>query len=205
VITVSIAVEGDTDVAAIKKILGSRSISVAAQGRFSTGGKGKLDAKLDGFNNAAAHAPWLVLRDSDQDYGDCPTAARQALLPIGTQNPMMCFRLAVRQLEAWLLADREAFADTFAVRASAIPADVEALPDPKSTLINLCRKSRRSSVRKGMAPPARSLGRVGPEYVTLIQNYARDAWRPEIAAATAPSLARALRQIDRLVAEGLWR
>jgi hypothetical protein len=69
----------------------------------------------------------------------------------------------------------------------------------------VCRNSRKPSIKRGMVPPTGSVGRVGSEYVTLISSYAHHAWRPDIAAANAPSLARALKEIDRLISTGVWR
>jgi hypothetical protein len=203
VITVSIAVEGASDVAAVEKMLASRGISVDPKSIFVKRGHGNLDKKLTGSNNGAARSPWFVLRDTDRD--DCPAALRERLLPDANKNPGMCFRLAVRSIEAWLLADMEAFAKTFSVTTHAIPSAVEELINPKESLVNICRGSRKSLIRSGIVPPPGSRGRVGPEYVTYIADYARTAWRPDIAATNAPSLARALREIDRLVSDGIWK
>lgn len=203
-LTVAVAVEGDSDVAAVEKLLASRSIEVDARRTFRTRGKGKLDKKIAGYNQAAAHSPWFLLRDADHDADDCPADLRDSRLSASQQSPGLCFRLAVRSLEAWLLADAEAFAVAFSVRAAAVPGDVEQLPDAKRSLVDLCRRSRKSGIRKAMVPPVGSSGRVGPEYVTYISEFARTGWRPDVAAANAPSLARALREIDRLVADGVW-
>ncbi len=205
VLTVAVAVEGESDVAAVESMLGTRSIRVDAQRIFRTSGKAKLDRKIRGYNQAAAQSPWLVLRDADHDEGGCAAALRESRLPANSQNPGLSFRLAVRSIEAWLLADAEAFAATFLVPASIVPSGVEQLPDPKQTLGDLCRRSRKPAIRKAMAPPPGSAGRVGPEYVSFLSQYSRTAWRPNVAAANAPSLARALREIDRLLANGIWR
>ena len=204
-IAASVAVEGASDVAVVEKILASRSIIVDPKAVIIKRGKGNLDNKVLGFNNAAARSPWFVLRDSDRDEGDCAAALRESLLPAVEKSAGMCFRLAVRSVEAWLLADAVAFAAAFSIAESAVPAAVEDLTDPKSSLVDVCRRSRKSSIKKAMVPPTGSRGRVGPEYVTLVSEYARTAWRPDVAAVNAPSLARALREIDELVSGGIWR
>lgn len=133
----SIAVEGISDVEAVKKLLNSRSIAVDESQIFVSRGKANLDRKLANYNAAAAHRPWFVLRDADRDEGDCPAAIRKTRLPLAVQNSAMCFRLAVRSLEAWLLADVDAFAATFAVARASVPVDVEQLADPKRSLVDL--------------------------------------------------------------------
>lgn len=201
---IAIAVEGPTDRSAAERILASRKLAVDPRNVYQKAGKGNLDKKIRGYNAAARHRPWLVLRDSDRDADDCPARLRAALLVPDAQTPALCLRLVVRSLEAWLLADSEAFSGTFSVAASVIPAAVEDLEDPKAALVDICRRSRKSSIRHAMTPPPKSRGRVGPEFPSLLAEYIRKSWRPEVAAGNAPSLARALRQIDQLVATGVW-
>lgn len=62
------------------------------------------------------------------------------------------------------LADSEAFSRTFAVAASPIPAAVKDLADPEGALVDICRRSRKASIRHAMTPPPNSRGRVGPEF-----------------------------------------
>ncbi|MGL5809350.1 MAG: hypothetical protein ACRCYQ_05345 [Nocardioides sp.] len=204
-ITVAVAAEGASDIAAIEKILASREILVDPKRRFVKRGKSNLDPKLRGFNRAAQRSPWFVLRDSDHDEGDCPAALREVLRPAGTTSRAMCFRLAVRSLEAWLLGDAESFASFFGTALANVPIRPEDLPNPKAEFVNACWRSRRSTIRKAMVPPSGSSGTVGPEYVTYISRYAKEAWRPDVAARNAPSLARALNEIDRLVSTGVWQ
>jgi len=50
--------------------------------------------------------------------------------------------VAVREVEAWLLADGTNFSRFLRVQEGALPKDVEAIKDPKACLIGLARKSR---------------------------------------------------------------
>ena len=52
-------------------------------------------------------------------------------------------------------------------------------------------------------PPGVASG-PGPEYASLVAEYSRTAWRPEVAAERAPSLRRTLDEIERLVRAGTW-
>lgn len=198
---VTVAVEGDTDVPVVEKILSSRSLVMGPV--FGRQGKGDLDRRMAAYNKAARHRPWFTLRDSDHDAGDCPARLRASLLDV-PKSEALCLRFAVRTIEAWLLADREAFAATFGVPSARIPVSPEQLDRPKHELIRLCRDSRRTDVRKGMAPPPSARRDVGPEYTAFIGAYCRDAWRPDVAAQDAPSLARALNELDRLLATKAW-
>lgn len=201
---VGVVVEGQSDVAVVQKMLLSCDIATDPQRIFRCNGKNKLDRNLSNYNRAAMHSPFIVVRDTDNEENGCAAALRERKLPGSRQNPGLCFRLAVRSIEAWLLADAEAFAETFSVALAKVPVGVEELAKPEEALINLCRRSRSSHVRAGVVPPRDSTGRVGPEYVTYITKYARSSWRPQVAANSAPSLRRAIAEVKRLVEIGIW-
>lgn len=192
-ISVRYAVEGLTDVAVARRL-----ISVCGLVPVETlvaHGKTKLDPRLPGFNAAAQRAPYVVLRDADHDSG-CIVELRDRLLG-DRPAPLMCCRIAVREIESWLLADHEGFRDFFHVQRK--PPD---LPDnedrPKRTLVNLCRRSRRIAIREGIVPREGSGRSVGPDYVALVGEFASSRWSPEEARERSDSLDRALRCIESL-------
>lgn len=200
--SVGLVVEGQVDRVAADSILATRGLRVDPNRVIITGGKSRFDARLSKYNQAALLGPWLALRDSDHDAGNCPATLRRTLLTV-PQSPAMCLRLVVRTLESWLLSDAEAFSDHFSVPASKVPRDPEGLDRPKDALIKACRWSRRRDVQAGVVPPPGTNG-TGPEYTTFISRYCREAWRPDTAASAAPSLRRAFDEIDRLIADGIW-
>lgn len=194
--------EGRIDQVAVQRLLSTREHSVDPHRVIVTGGKQRFDARLVKYNEAARHGPWLALRDLDNDADGCAASLRRELLAV-PQSPALCLRLAVRTLEAWLLADRDAFVEHFAVPRSKVPGSPEELQRPKDALVNACRSSRRRDVRSAMVPPQGTSG-PGPEYTAFVTGYCRSAWRPEVAAGTAPSLRRALQEIDQLTVKGIW-
>lgn len=153
--------------------------------------------KLNGYNSAAWHAPWLVLVDLDND-GDCAPPLRQAWLP--TPAPYLCFRVAVRQVEAWLMADAETLAGYLSVKRTAIPTNPEALRNAKDEMVKLAGQSRRAAIRKDKVPRPSSGRRVGPAYASRLIEYVAKCWRPDVAALRADSLRRAIDCLQRLVA-----
>lgn len=190
--------------AAMSTLLDSRGLTVDGRRTIITRGKSTFDARIATYNQAAQHAPWLAVRDLDDDANGCPVDLRRSLVPVARQSPRFALRIAERSLEAWLMADRDKFASFFGVSPSLVPLTPEHEASPKRTVVNLCRKSRSSSVRRGMVPPTGTPRLVGPEYTSFISEFAADHWRPEIARESAPSLERTLLEIDRLVAEGHW-
>ena len=116
----------------------------------------------------------------------------------GRPESGMCFRLAVRELEAWLMADVENCASFLGVGRKSMPLEVESLRAPKQDLVNLARKSRRRDIREGMVPPAGSRRRVGPEYTALLREFVQSSWDPQTARSNSPSLDRAMKCLERL-------
>jgi len=105
----------------------------------------------------------------------------------------MRFRIAVRAVEAWLIADAETLAAFLHVRRSFFPSNPDTLPNPKQSLVDLARRSSRSEIRKDMTPKVNSPGTTGPAYASRLIEYVSDhanGWRPGEAALTSESLRR---------------
>lgn len=156
---------------------------------YITNGKNRLDQKLSGYNAAAAHSAWFVLRDLDNDASCAPELKARLL---GSVAEKMCFRIPVRSLKAWLIADRRKLADYMAVSFSRIPGDVENIAQPKQTLVNIARKSRRRVIRDEMVPRSGTTAVTGPGYTTHLMEFAQYHWNPETAAQNCPSLAKCI-------------
>jgi hypothetical protein len=109
-----------------------------------------------------------------------------------------CFRVAVRAVEAWLLADAEKIAAFLGVDGTRIPSQPETLPDPKDTLLRLAGKSRRKEVREDMVPRLGGQRKVGPAYASRMIEFTNRHWRPQVAAQRADSLRRAIQALRRL-------
>ena len=196
-VVVSGAVEGLLDEAVLKRLIAHAGGQAGAI--YGKQGKVQLLRRLSGFNRAAQYAPWAVLVDLDQD-GECAPPIRSSWLPEPSTN--MCFRVAVREVEAWLLADREQLARFLAVTPRLIPEEPETLASPKDTMTQLAQKSRRRDGREDMAPRPGSSRRIGPAYSSRLIQFVADTqqgWRPDVASESANSLRGCIRCLERLV------
>jgi len=184
------AVEGSIDEVVLRRLIDEVECWQGAI--YGKQGKQFLRQRVDGYNAAASYSPWVVLVDLDNTH-NCAPELRAEWLPIPAQS--MCFRVVVRAIEAWLLADSERFSTFFQVARTRIPQNVEALPDPKTSLVALMHHSRRREIRQDMVPRPASGRLVGPAYTSRMVEYAGDSqlgWRPGIAAQNADSLNRCL-------------
>lgn len=182
-LNINIVVEGDTDECVVRKICLAQGLSVGDV--YGKKGKGYINSKISGFNSAARHSSWLILRDLDTDAA-CPSELKRCLLPSVSRR--LIFAIAVREVEAWLLSDRDAFSRFFAVPKRVIPLNPDSLLTPKDTVVSLAALSRRRDVKADMVPRRDSGRRVGPAYTSCLCEFAYVAWRPEIAAIDSPSL-----------------
>ena len=192
-IVISAAVEGLVDEAVVRKLIAHAG---AAPGSvYGRQGKSLLRQRIAGYNNAARRTPWIVLVDLDRDE-DCAPPLRNAWLP--HPAPRLCFRVAVREVEAWLLADAERLAAFLGVARKKIPADPEGLDDPKTAMLNLARSSHRKAIREDMAPRQGGGRQVGPAYSSRLIEFVSSSWRLDVAAQRCGSLQRAIDCLRRL-------
>ncbi len=190
---VSVAVEGQSDVAVVQRILALVGCSVHAI--YGRSGRATIERSLPGYNNAAHFAPWLVLRDLDTD---APCAAELARRILPHPAEWMRFRIAVREVESWLLADPERLSGYLRVSRTSIPHDPDSLADPKATLVNLARRSSAASVRADMVPELGVSAAVGPGYVSRVSEFAGNYWRPEVATLNSASLRKCIQRAREL-------
>jgi len=196
-VVISAAVEGLVDEAVVKSLIHEAG---ANHGQiYGKKGKAHLRASIDGYNSAARFCPWFVLVDLDHDAVCAPDFCRR-WIPV--RSTKLCFRVAVRAVESWLLADPEAIARFLRVSQSHVPIDPDSEANPKQAMVNLAAKSRRRSIREDMVPRPGSGRTVGPAYTSrLIEFIQSPSWRPSIAANRSPSLSRCRASLLRLVQE----
>ena len=190
---VSCVVEGLVDEAVVRRLV--HECGLPAGPVYGRNGKQFLLARIGGYNKAARFSPWLVIVDLDMDYG-CAPPALHAWLP--EPAPDMIFRVAVHEVEAWLLADRDSFASFFGVSRARISGAPESEPEPKRTVVALANESWKRRIREDMVPREGSGRREGELYVARTIEYVQGCWHPRVAAQRADSLRRCLERLDEL-------
>ena len=166
---------------------------------YNRGGNGYISRAINGFNVAARGIPFYV--GTDLDAYPCPSS----LIDDWLDNPKhdnLLLRVAVREAEAWVLADRDNFAHFVGINSADIPANVEALPNPKATLIQLAKRSRNKQLREDICPSPKTTSKVGPNYNARLGVFVNTRWNPNAARTNSRSLDRT---IERLIAfQPLW-
>lgn len=186
---VVLAVEDELSAAVLRRLISVVRNDLTIDRIINTRGYGSLKAGMKKFKSASTVLPHVVLTDLDR-Y-PCPPALladwKATVLP-----PGCLLRVAVREVEAWLLADREGLAEFLNVALSKFPEYPEAEVDPKQKLVNIARKCRSKRLSVELVPAAGSSAPIGPGYNTRLSEFVVHAWNVERARNRAPSLDRAI-------------
>ena len=159
------------------------------------GGFGYLKSKINAFNKAASGVPFFVLTDQDS-INECPPDKIANWLN-RPRNPNLIFRIAVMEVESWVIADRKAFTRFLSIPLSWVPQDTDSIPDPKEFLISLARKSRSSRLREDLVPPRGATSKQGPDYNSQLTRFVREDWDAHSARNNSKSLNRALVRLEK--------
>jgi hypothetical protein len=191
-IYVTIATEDSLSEAMLEHLL-QQSGRFEIASKLREGGFGYLKRIAPGLNRAAAGHPYIIL--TDLDTWGCPVELQDDFLEAPRHHNLL-FRVAVREVESWLLADQSLTQKLLGLRAGLSPRHPDTLADPKRHLVNLARQSRRN-VRDDLVPKRGSSATQGRNYNAVLIQYVQEVWSLKQAAKNSPSLART---IDRLAA-----
>ena len=196
---IAVAVEDDLSGAVAKRLIGEYVQGGEVSKVLVAGGS--LKGRIAGPNQIARHIePILALADLDRPQG-CPAALIQELARGLTISPAMLIRIAVLEIESWIMADQEGLAKCLSISPRAIPHNPEEVVDPKRALTRLAANSRNRAVREGIAPrPVLGTHRVGPAYNIMLGEFVEGRWNPEAARRNSPSLNRSILRIASLAA-----
>jgi hypothetical protein len=197
-IPINLAYEDDLSLEILLRILEFPRV-ISLDKRFCVGtlfhgrGYGFLKKNISGFNKASKGMPYLIL--TDLDYRVCAPTLIKEWLP-ETKNPNLIFRIAVREVESWVLADRSGFAKFLGISQKKVPVKPDELPDPKAHLINLARASRKRAIQEDIVPKQGSTAKQGPAYNERLVSFVKATWNPSTARQFSPSLERTLKAIE---------
>ncbi len=200
-IPLQIAIEDDLSLEVAKKVIHNTKNKFVVDRiwpdisrKKSTRGSGYIQVKLNAFNNAARHTNFLVLTDLDQH--ECAPSFVDELLEREKEDNLF-LRVAVREVESWILADRDNFAKYISISPAKINPNPDNLEDPKNYLFTLAKQSRKRRIREGIPPKDRT-ARIGKEYNPLLISFVRDYWDFKEAMKRSDSLRRFVIQFDNM-------
>ena len=190
---IQLAVEGDLDEIVLRKVIRHSSCPFEIYVCHGKKGKGFLRKRILQYANAAEKGakPFIVLTDLDMQ--ECAPLLVGEWLP--SDYKRLLLRVAVREVEAWLMADGDNLARFLGITRSIIPQNPEDVENPKQVLINCARRSRTRGIHDDIVPYPETTSRIGKNYNGRLIEFVEGYWSIEDARQKAPSLDRALKSI----------
>lgn len=186
---------------ALSEAVAERLVQESGQGlsvavRMGKKGNSYLKNKFTALLNTAQSIPVLLLTDLDRIA--CPTVLIDSWRGKRTLPENLLFRVAVREIETWLLADRKGIASFIGVPIEKVPLLPESLIDPKQELLNLVRKYGSRDLKNSILPEKNSSAKFGLGYNYALAQFVVNSWSVKMASVNSESLARACQRIREL-------
>lgn len=188
-----VAVEDVVSEAVVRRLVSVVRPDLHISAVIRRNGKTYIQQRIRELNRTAQTVPVFVVVDLDKPV-PCPADVIRSWLPTRAQK--LLFRVAVMEIESWVLADRTSFADFFSVPVERIPTDPDALPKPKELIVSIVRKSRRREIREDMVPSPGDSRAVGPAFNAWLTAFVTGSWNPRVAANSSPSLQAAIERLQ---------
>ena len=185
-IDVALASEDALSEAIGLRLLAELPVSVRPAPLLRKDGFGYLRSRMENWRQLAQRQFVLIL--TDLDHVTCPAELRAAWLGSAPPPSKLMLRIAVREVEAWLLADHEAVRRLIGTKGI-LPPDPDLLPDPKQYLLRIAKLATRQ-VRDDLVKEIGAVTSQGIGYNNRLTNWVRSDWSPERAADRSPSLRR---------------
>lgn len=164
--------------------------------RFRRGGNGYLRSSIRKFAEIARITPLLIITDLDQL--SCPLELRATWFGKLKSPRDLVLRIAVREIEAWLLADIDAIRGLFGDRATRrLPDNLDAIREPKQLLLRIASYAPRA-VREDICVEQGGVASQGLGYNARLCQLVSASWCPARAASRSESLRRARASIRSL-------
>lgn len=196
---ITLAIEDELSDVVAKRLIRDYCPGVESIETLGNQGIGYIRRRMRDLNQIALYQnPVLILADLDRQ-GDCAPNRVTQLKGRLAIAPSLLIRIAVLEVESWILADREGIAKWLGIAINAVPSVPESLEDPKRIFVQLALRSRSRRLREGMSPTeVRGTHRTGPNYNEMAGDFVTRLWNPEAARRNAPSLDRAIMRIAEL-------
>jgi len=136
-----------------------------------TDGWAVLEELKAGSRRDLSEIPVFMLTDQDAP-SQCPPQLVQAWTK-GERNSKFFLRVAVMEVESWVMADRRGFADFLSIPVNRIPENTDVILQPKEFLVSLARLSKKTRLRQEIVPLPGATSKVGPEYNSRLGSNSR--------------------------------
>lgn len=192
---IAIATEDELSEAVARRLVAEVQPALEVSQTLRRNGFGYLRSRMSNWCELARFQPILLLTDLDRVA--CPVELlRQWRGALVMPNDLL-LRVAVREVEAWLLADQPAMRALLGERGK-LPVEPDVLADPKATLLQLAARYASRDVRADLVQQNGAMASQGIGYNARLVQWVQNQWEPGRAADSSPSLHRARIRLQEL-------
>lgn len=192
---VNVATEDELSEAVAVRLVSAAFGAGKVGNRLGRKGNGYLVKRLPSFRQMANREPVLILTDLDDT--NCPSELVENWCGGNAFPQNLLVRVAVRETESWLLADRSGMANLLGISPQKIPFNSESIADPKQFLLNLARNAKRE-VRSDLIVAKGAIASQGLGYNRVLSSFVSTDWQLDAAVTGSTSLCKALARIHEL-------
>ncbi|AZE15273.1 DUF4276 family protein [Pseudomonas chlororaphis] len=149
-------------------------------------GFGYLKSRVANFCQMAKQAPVLLITDLDRKQ--CANTLIDDWLGNHEKPENFLFRVAIREVESWILADQEALRKLLGKKGQ-LPHRPDELADPKSAFLSLAQNAPKN-IKEELVAQRGSVSSQGVGYNAILGQWVSESWSPTRAAERSPSLQR---------------
>lgn len=187
--SIYIVFEDQLSESVMRQLIRFCSIKVESIIPINSRGSGNIRKKISSYNQADESLYFFVL--TDLDTSECAPKLIQDLLTVPFRRNLL-FRVAVREVEAWLLADSAGLSNFLHLNQAFIEKETgnpEKLNKPKETLIKIIDRSKIKSIKEDIVGDQMNQG---PAYNSKLKLFVENEWDIDRAMKRSDSLNRAV-------------
>lgn len=193
---VALATEDALSEAVGKRLLIDAGYTLTPSPLLRRNGFGYLRSKMDSWCEMAKRKPVVLL--TDLDASPCPVELLRNWKGTRRIPGNLVLRVAVREMESWIMADHDALRTLVGDRGSLPPAP-DTLADPKQYLLRLVARQARRRIREDLVAENGAIASQGIGYNARLSELVATVWSPARAAQRSESLRRARLRLSELV------
>ncbi len=161
-------------------------------------GCGYFHSHMKKLKNMSQSQRVVVMLDKDID-DICIQDRISGYIPFEQYSslPNLMFLIPVNEIESWILADRQGFAEHFKVPLNKLPQNPDTLDNPKESLINIIRQYSIKMYKDDLVPIGSEP--YGRNYFNTMKHFIHNKWSQERATQNSPSLKKCLEHIEQYI------
>ena len=195
---INLVTEADLDALVLREIVRQGELSLDIARVFPLGGKSAMRQNARRYFEASRTTEAFVML-TDLDRESCPPGLVRSWIGDTAPDSRFQLRVAVREIEAWLLASGPQLATFLQISEARIPRLPDERADPKRALEQIARASRSRQMRAALSPGI-GPGAIGSGYNFRMMEFVSTTWNLAEARSNSPSLERCVRALESMQA-----